>query len=82
LTLSSECLVQKDGLLANQAIVSFLCPPKNLFLIAPSVFEEAWASTAMIKPSLAAALTGWSPRKMSLVDGIEIYWQAYLASLE
>lgn len=43
-------------------------------------WDQAWVSTALIKPSLGNALTGWTPRKMSLVDGIDIYWASYLAS--
>ncbi|WRT64693.1 uncharacterized protein IL334_001627 [Kwoniella shivajii] len=45
-----------------------------------SAYEEAWASTTLIKPSLGDALTGWKPKKMSLVDGMDIYWSSYLAN--
>ncbi|WWC86816.1 uncharacterized protein L201_001695 [Kwoniella dendrophila CBS 6074] len=42
--------------------------------------QEAWTSTTLAKPSLGDALTGWKPKKMSLVDGMDIYWSAYLAN--
>lgn len=45
----------------------------------PPVFEEAWASTTLAKPSLGEALSGWRPRKMGLVDGIDVYWEAFKA---
>ncbi|KAL7420066.1 hypothetical protein Q5752_005031 [Cryptotrichosporon argae] len=45
-------------------------------------FEAAWASTTRMRPTLAQALTGWVPRKLGVVDGIDIYWAAYMASLE
>lgn len=47
-----------------------------------SAFEEALASTGLYRPVLGNALTGWSPRKPSFVDGVDLYWTAYLASLE
>ncbi|WVQ69351.1 uncharacterized protein L199_007568 [Kwoniella botswanensis] len=42
--------------------------------------QEAWVSSTLFKPSLGNALTGWRPRKMSLVDGMDIYWSSYLAN--
>ncbi|KAK4686743.1 hypothetical protein P7C73_g3378, partial [Tremellales sp. Uapishka_1] len=45
-------------------------------------FEIAWASTTNLKPSLAHALTGWVPRKMGLVDGMDIYWASFKANLQ
>ncbi|WVW78386.1 hypothetical protein I302_100340 [Kwoniella bestiolae CBS 10118] len=48
-------------------------PPKG-------AMQEAWISSTLIKPSLGDALTGWRPRKMSLVDGMDIYWSSYLAN--
>jgi hypothetical protein len=42
-------------------------------------FQQAWGnSTTQLKPSLGEALTGWRPRKMSLVDGMDIYWSAFV----
>ncbi|WWC59553.1 uncharacterized protein I303_102109 [Kwoniella dejecticola CBS 10117] len=43
-------------------------------------FDKAYLSSTLLKPSLGYALTGWVPRKLSLVDGMDIYWSAYLAS--
>ncbi|KAF7290768.1 Epimerase domain-containing protein [Mycena indigotica] len=45
-----------------------------------SLFEEAFSSTAIIRPYLAKALLDWSPRKIGLTDGLEIYYAAWLAS--
>ena len=42
-------------------------------------YDIAWASTLNVKPSLGAALVGWHPRKMSLVDGIDLYWWSFKA---
>lgn len=36
--------------------------------------EAAWASTTNLRPTLAHSLTGWSPRKPGLVDGMDLYW--------
>ncbi|KAK8847476.1 hypothetical protein IAR55_005334 [Kwoniella newhampshirensis] len=49
---------------------------------ASNAWDKAWVSTALIKPSLGYALTGWVPRKMSLVDGMDIYWAAWFANKE
>lgn len=43
-------------------------------------YDTAWVSTLQARPSLAAALTGWQPKKMGLVDGMDVYWASYLAS--
>ncbi|WWD21567.1 hypothetical protein CI109_106053 [Kwoniella shandongensis] len=45
-------------------------------------WDKAWTSTVLIKPSLGNALTGWTPKKMSLVDGMDIYYAAWLANKE
>jgi hypothetical protein len=44
------------------------------------VYEEALATTSLVRPYLARALLGWQPRKTGLVDGLETYYAAYLAS--
>lgn len=41
--------------------------------------EAAWASTTQLRPTLAHALTGWTPRKLGLVDGMDAYWAAFKA---
>ena len=52
-----------------------------LTLPTDSAFENAWGnSTTHLKPTLGEALTGWRPRKMSLVDGMDLYYAAFLAS--
>ncbi|KAH8103279.1 hypothetical protein BXZ70DRAFT_715169 [Cristinia sonorae] len=45
-------------------------------------FEVALATTQLIRPHLARALLGWVPRKASIVDGLEIYFAAWKASLK
>jgi hypothetical protein len=47
-----------------------------------TAYDKAWVSTLNARPSLGAALSGWYPRKMSLVDGMDVYWSSYLASKE
>ncbi|KAJ7060554.1 NAD(P)-binding protein [Mycena amicta] len=44
-----------------------------------TLFEEAFSSTAIIRPYLAKALLDWSPKKLGLTDGLEIYYAAWLA---
>jgi len=46
-----------------------------------SVFEVAMAATVLVRPYLGQALLGWHPRKIGLTDGLNVYYQAYLASL-
>ncbi|KAJ7234507.1 hypothetical protein B0H12DRAFT_157043 [Mycena haematopus] len=43
-------------------------------------FEEAMQATTLVRPYLANALLGWSPKKPGLVEGIDIYYAAWLAS--
>jgi hypothetical protein len=43
-------------------------------------YEKALATTSLVRPYLARALLGWQPRKAGLVDGLETYYAAYLAS--
>lgn len=45
-------------------------------------YDKPWASTLNARPSLGPALTGWQPKKLSLVDGMDLYWAAYVASKE
>jgi hypothetical protein len=47
-----------------------------------AAYDKAWVSTLNARPSLGAALAGWYPKKMSLVDGMDVYWSSYLASKE
>ncbi|ORY30343.1 hypothetical protein BCR39DRAFT_466725, partial [Naematelia encephala] len=44
--------------------------------------EVAWQSTTNMKPTLGHALTGWTPKKMGIVDGMNVYWSSFVASLE
>jgi nucleoside-diphosphate-sugar epimerase len=47
---------------------------------ASNPFEGAWVSTLNAHPSLLTALTGWRPKRLSIVDGIDLYWAAFVAS--
>jgi hypothetical protein len=53
-----------------------------LLIVCAVAFEEAFCSSIVVKPSLGNALTGWTPKKPSLVDGIDVYWASYLAHKE
>ncbi|KAL1411505.1 hypothetical protein Q8F55_002466 [Vanrija albida] len=44
--------------------------------------EQTFATAANLRPSLALSLTGWTPRKPGLVDGIDSYWAAFAAHYE
>ncbi|KAF7441396.1 hypothetical protein PC9H_001746 [Pleurotus ostreatus] len=44
--------------------------------------EEAIASTVLLRPYLARALLGWTPRKPGLVDGLENYFATWKALQE
>ena len=50
---------------------------RSLLSYVPSVYEEALAVTSLVKPYLARALLGWVPRKASVVDGLELYYNAW-----
>ncbi|KAL1677002.1 hypothetical protein EV122DRAFT_291462 [Schizophyllum commune] len=42
-------------------------------------FEEAIASSAIIRPYLARSLLGWVPKKAGLTDNLEVYYNASVA---
>ncbi|KAJ6585734.1 NAD(P)-binding protein [Mycena capillaripes] len=68
-----------DDLLAQLVQVSGAKGPHE-YRKPENLFEEAVQSTALIRPYLANALLGWSPKRAGLVDGLEIYYAAWLAS--
>jgi len=45
-----------------------------------NAYEKALTTTSLVRPYLARALLGWQPKKAGLVDGLQIYYAAYLAS--
>ena len=45
-----------------------------------TAFEEALAASVLVRPYLAKALLGWSPRKLGLIENIEVYYAAWVAS--
>ncbi|KAK7000191.1 NAD(P)-binding protein [Favolaschia claudopus] len=44
-------------------------------------FEKAITTTTLLRPYLANALLGWTPKKQGFVDGLEMYYAAWQASL-
>lgn len=47
--------------------------PFSFKKLTPAI-EVVWASTTQLRPTLGHTLTGWVPRKQSLVDGMDLYW--------
>jgi hypothetical protein len=45
-----------------------------------AVLEEAVQSTTLVRPYLAKALLDWSPKKLGLVEGLDVYYAAWRAS--
>ncbi|KAJ7722435.1 hypothetical protein DFH07DRAFT_856944 [Mycena maculata] len=45
-----------------------------------NLFEEAIQSTGLVRPYLANALLGWSVKKPGLIEGLDNYYAAWLAS--
>ncbi|KAJ7696316.1 hypothetical protein B0H17DRAFT_1007874 [Mycena rosella] len=72
-TESVDELLQKLVVVSNAKGPYEYRKPENLF-------EEAIASTQLIRPYLANALLGWSTKKPGLVEGLENYYAAWLAS--
>lgn len=50
------------------------------FIKPSNLFEEALGATLLLRPYLARALLGWTPRKPGLVDGLETYYAGWKAS--
>ncbi|KAJ8457038.1 hypothetical protein ONZ45_g18478 [Pleurotus djamor] len=46
-----------------------------------NLFEVAVGTTLRMRPYLARSLLGWSPKKAGLVDGLEVYYAAWKASI-
>jgi nucleoside-diphosphate-sugar epimerase len=44
-----------------------------------TAWEEGLACTSLLKPYLARSLLGWQPKKMSLVEGLSLYYAAWKA---
>ncbi|KAK6971762.1 NAD(P)-binding protein [Favolaschia claudopus] len=44
-------------------------------------FEEAITTNTLLRPYLANALMGWTPKKQGFIDGLEMYYAAWQASL-
>jgi len=43
-----------------------------------NLFETAMTTEVLTRPSLGRALVGWVPKKMGFVDGMAIYWRAWV----
>ncbi|GJE96821.1 NAD(P)-binding protein [Phanerochaete sordida] len=49
-------------------------PPTNLY-------ETALTTTSLLRPYLARSLLGWQPRKAGFVDNLDVYYNAWKASV-
>lgn len=45
-----------------------------------AAFEAAIGTTTLVRPYLARALLGWRPRKPSLIDGLDTYYNSWKAT--
>ncbi|KAJ7206251.1 hypothetical protein GGX14DRAFT_457421 [Mycena pura] len=45
-----------------------------------NLFEEAIAASGLNRAYLATSLLGWSPKKPGLIEGLDVYYAAWLAS--
>ncbi|KAJ7206250.1 hypothetical protein GGX14DRAFT_500409 [Mycena pura] len=72
-------LVSVDELLQRVVEVSGAKGPYE-YTRPTNAFEEALAATVLVRPYLANALLGWSPRKPGLIENIEVYYAAWVAS--
>ncbi|TFY50906.1 hypothetical protein EVG20_g11263, partial [Dentipellis fragilis] len=68
-----------DDLLEKLVVVSGAQGPYE-YTRPSNPFEEAVASTTLIRPYLARTLLGWEPRKAGLVDRLETWYAAWMAS--
>nr|GAT46824.1 predicted protein [Mycena chlorophos] len=68
-----------DGFLSRLVEVSGVPGPYR-YREPETPFEEAFSSTALVRPYLAKALLDWTPSKMGLTDGLEIYYKAWFAT--
>jgi len=62
---------------------AFMCRTPTLeiqLMLADPAYDKAWVSTLNAHPSLGSALAGWHPKRLSVVDGTDIYWAAYKAT--
>ncbi|KAJ7575963.1 NAD(P)-binding protein [Mycena floridula] len=71
-TESTDDLLQRLALLVGADGYQYRAPV--------NAFERALSTTAIIRPYLARSLVGWQPRKTGLLDGLEVYFAAFLAS--
>ncbi|KAF8190197.1 NAD(P)-binding protein [Mycena galopus ATCC 62051] len=46
-----------------------------------NLYEEALQGTTLVRPYLANALLDWSPKKPGLVEGLDVYYAAWRASI-
>ncbi|PCH40180.1 NAD(P)-binding protein [Wolfiporia cocos MD-104 SS10] len=68
-----------DDLLQKLVEVSGAQGPYQ-YVQSSNLFETAITTTTLLRPYLARALLGWQPRKASLVDHLDIYYNAWKAS--
>ncbi|KAJ7078011.1 hypothetical protein B0H15DRAFT_954777 [Mycena belliarum] len=68
-----------DDLLAKLVVVSKAKGPYE-YKKPETLLQEAITTTTLLRPYLANALLGWSTKKPGVVDGLETYYAAWLAS--
>ncbi|KAE9394062.1 NAD(P)-binding protein [Gymnopus androsaceus JB14] len=69
-----------DAFLKKMSIVAGL-DGKYEYRNPANLYEVALGTTSLVRPHLGRALFGWQPRKIGLTDGLEIYYAAYLNSV-
>ncbi|THU95238.1 NAD(P)-binding protein [Dendrothele bispora CBS 962.96] len=75
ITESLDCFLQRMVEIAGVQGPYEYTEPQNLF-------EFAVSTEHLVRPYLARSVLGWQPRKLGLIDGLDLYWKAYLASVE
>jgi len=77
----SEQSESVDDLLARLVLVSGAKAPYE-YRTPENTYESAIGTTTLIRPYLAHALLGWKTKKPGLIDGLQGYYTAFLASQE
>ncbi|EKM52493.1 uncharacterized protein PHACADRAFT_164427 [Phanerochaete carnosa HHB-10118-sp] len=69
-----------DDLLKKLVKVSGAQGPHE-FVQPSNLYETALTTTSLLRPYLARSLLSWQPRKAGLVDNLEVYYDAWKASV-
>jgi nucleoside-diphosphate-sugar epimerase len=76
---ANEASVSVDDFLEKLVLVSG-AKGRHSYLKPSNPYEEALQTTSLVRPYLGRTLLGWEPRKVNLVDGLEIYYASWKAS--